>query len=272
MIIRVRKADGSLELFDENKVLKTCFKLGLEPKNARRVLEKVKKRIYDTIPTKEIYKLITAYAQKFNPILRFRLGLREAIAKLRPKPDFELFVERTLQEIGYKTERNVIVPGKCVEHEVDVIAEKNDEKEFVEIKHHVNPHARIGLNVILASWAAYQDVLDGYKRGLHNFGFKELLIISNSKISDHARRFCECKGIKFLGWKFPKKSLDYLIESKKLYPITLIKGLTEFEINEFSKIGLILLKDIPSKKPKLLKIGKKRYEEILKIGKELLKI
>jgi len=273
--MKVRKADGSLQDFDKEKVIRTCLRMGASQEQAKWVADEVEKRIYENIPTKRILQLIFKYLGKLRPKLKYQRDLREAISLLKPKPDFELFIAKILEEYGYKIERNLIIPGKCVEHEVDVVAKKGKETLLIEIKHHFNHHTYTGLRVFLEAWAAYEDIKDGFKEGKHNLNFTRLLVISNTKISAHGKRFSECKGISYIGWRYPEEEgLENLIEAKKLYPISLIKGLNEKERDSLVNAGIVLIKQVASLKPEELskkaKLSKEFCLKIIQRAKEIL--
>ena len=103
---------------------------------AEAIADKIESRAYDGIPTQKILQMIFRYLKKHRPAVRHQIDLRMAISLLRPKPDFERFVQMLLEEHGYAVTSNRIIRGKCVEHEIDAIARKGGETYLVEIKHH----------------------------------------------------------------------------------------------------------------------------------------
>ncbi|MCD6371378.1 MAG: restriction endonuclease [Candidatus Aenigmarchaeota archaeon] len=267
MTLFVTKADGSKQSFDKSKIIKTCLRLKASREIAKKIANKIEREAYDGISTRKIIKLVYKYLSEYKPELKHTIDLRESISTLRSKPDFEIFVSQILKSLGYTTIMNQVVPGKCVEHEVDIIAIKGKEIIYVEVKHHVNPHTYTGLRIFLEVWSAFEDLKDGFKLGNHEFNFSKALVVSNTKISSHAERYARCKGIAYLGWKYPKnQGLERLIERNKLYPLTFLKGLEEKELEKLGDIGIVTLKQfiqIPSEKiSKLTRIKRKRIEEI----------
>jgi hypothetical protein len=274
-MVYVTKADGTKQLFEKWKVMRTCSRLGATDEEARIVADKVEKKIYDGIKTKEILKLIFHYLGEFKPQIKKQIDLRESVCMLRPKPDFEFFVSRLLEEQGYEVERNKKLRGKCVEHEVDAVAKKDNEVIYVEMKHHLNPHVFTGLGVFLKAYASFLDLNDGYRLGKNNIKFNKMLIICSTKLSDHAIQYADCMGISYIAWKVPEMlSLERIIETKKLYPITFIKGLEIFEQSELVNAGIILLRDLLKvKKKKLMKetsLKEKRIDELIRSAVEIL--
>ena len=74
------------------------------------------------------------------------------------KPEFEVFVRVLLANKGFEVSPNRIIPGKCVEHEVDAIARKGGLTYFVEAKHHVNYHTPTGLDESRIARAILEDI------------------------------------------------------------------------------------------------------------------
>lgn len=234
-MVYVIKFDGSRQKFDRSKIERTCLRMHASPEAARRVAEFVESRAYDGISTKKIMQMVFSGIRREKPEYRHVNDLRSAISALRPKPDFEKFIAQLLRAYGYKIITNAIVNGKCVDHEIDVIAEKGGEVLYVEVKHHYKPHTFTGMGHFLEAQATFEDLVDGYKTRSTGKRFSKALLVSNTKLSEHARRYADCRGIAYIGWNAPKDSgLESMIEEKKLYPITMIKGLS---VDEEAALG-----------------------------------
>ena len=136
----VKKANGTKELFDTRKVEKTCIRMGFNREIARTVAQKVKKHVYDDVETRKIFGFIVDELSKFKPSVKYQICLRRGLSLMKPKPDFERFIQILLREHGYEVIPNQIIQGKCVDHEIDAIAKKNGETVLVEVKHHSNYH------------------------------------------------------------------------------------------------------------------------------------
>src|SRR5438445_6523142 len=167
----VIKADGRKEEFSRQKILRTCLKMHAQPKVAEEIASRIQKEAFDGIKTKQILDKVFLYLKNHKPELEHGIDLKEAISKLKSKPDFEHFVADLLREYGYKVLLNQIVWGKCIEHEVDNIAMKGNETLFVEVKHHEQYHSFTGLDVFLENKAAYDDLKEGYSEGNDKYNF-----------------------------------------------------------------------------------------------------
>lgn len=200
--IRVRKASGDYEPFLEEKVRSSLQRAGVEKELIENIIAHIKEQLYDEIPTKELYRLIHEEIdrQGLHQHAQF-YRLREALAKVDPS-DFEKFIKKILEKEGYKCQWNVIVQGFCIDHQVDVIAKKDKQLFFVEVKHHRNPHRDCGLGTVTELWARLDDVKDGFENGKNNCDFSGAWLINNTKFSHHAKKYSKCKGIKLTGWRY----------------------------------------------------------------------
>ena len=266
-MVFVIKADGRKEEFSRQKIVLTCTKMHAQPQVAEEIASKIEREVYNGIKTKQILDKIFSYLKSHKPEVKIGIDLREAIAKLKSKPDFEHFVAELLRDYGYKVVMNQIVRGKCIEHEIDNIAMKGNETLFVEVKHHEQYHSFTGLDVFLQNKAAFDDLKEGYSEGKNRFNFTKPIVVTNTKISEHARKYAECRGIDFVGWKSSEeKGLERMIEDKRLYPVTILKNLDNRISEKFSSMNIVSLKHLLSWNSKELskKIGvsSEKMEEI----------
>jgi len=275
-MVYVTKADGSKQPFDKQKIINTCLRLQASLEQAQSIADKIEARAYDGIPTKKILQMVFFYMKKYRPAIVYQIDLRQAIAMLRSKPDFEIFVAKLFEAMGYGVETNLIIQGKCVEHEIDVVARKEEEVILVEVKHHVNHHTYSGLDVFLQLNSTLEDLREGYEIGKNNFRFTKAILICNTKVSEHAKRYALCKGLEFIAWKFPtEKGLERIIEEYKLYPITFLKGIERNEAYKLADVGIVTVKQLLDYTEKISRksgIGKNRILQLQKAAKIVLGI
>jgi hypothetical protein len=273
-MIYVTKADGSKQPFDKQKIINTCLRLQATPEQAQSIADKIEAKAYDGIPTKKILQMVFQYMKKYRPTIGYQIDLKQAIAMLRSKPDFEIFVAKLFEAMGYRIETNLIVQGKCIEHEIDVVARKENEIILVEVKHHVNHHTYSGLDVFLQLNSTLEDLKEGYEIGRNNFKFTRAILICNTKVSDRARRYALCKGLEFIAWKFPQeKGLERLIEEYKLYPITFLKEIEKDEAYNLANVGIVTVKQLLDNAEKISRksgISVKRVLHLQKAAKIVL--
>ena len=275
MTVYVTKFDGTRQPFDKNKVVRTCLRMGATGAVAESIAEEIENRVYDGIETKKILQMIFRTLRKHKPVTRHQIDLRKALSLLSPAPDFERFVQLLLSEHGYEVTSNQIIQGRCVEHEVDAVARKNGKTCIVEVKHHYKYHTPTSLDVSRISRAVFEDVTEAYQLGLNNLKIDYALIVCNTKLSEHAKRYADCRGISHIGWSSPpNRDLQTMIEEKKLYPITLLKGLNTETRNKLASNGVILLKQLTEKTPKELRkqtrVPKEKLRSIIDIAQAIL--
>jgi hypothetical protein len=226
-MIHVEKADGSLQPYDREKVRRLAVNMGVAPSDVEAVVQEVEERIYDGIPTRRLLAIVKKTAQKYKPSIEYLTNLRRAIALLRPKPDFERYVQIVLRENGYEVDDGRILKGRCGEHEVDAIARKGGVTYFVEVKHHYSHHRMTGLDEGRIARAIVEDIQEGHKAGKNSFTIDKAMIVCNTKLTNHAKRYADCWGIEHIGWNHPAdENLETMIQRSKLYPVSIIKGVT----------------------------------------------
>jgi hypothetical protein len=161
----VTKENGSRQLFDKDKVIRTCLRMGVNSHIAFEVAGKVEERLYDGISTQIILRMIFRFMRKYKPEIGHLFDLRKGLSLMSPKPEFELFVQVLLMHNGFEVRPNQILTGKCVEHEVDAIARKDGVTYFVEAKHHLSYNALTGLDESRIARAVLEDVTEGFMLG-----------------------------------------------------------------------------------------------------------
>jgi hypothetical protein len=112
---------------------------------------------------------------------------------------------------------------------------------------------------------------EGFKKGLNKQLLDGVLIVCNTRFTDHARRYADCVGLDHIGWNFPEgKGLDSLIEEKKLYPVSMLEGLTDDERDVLSERGILTLKQLVSVELKTDNIPASRMREIVDEAERIL--
>ncbi|KPJ70467.1 hypothetical protein AMJ51_01820 [Microgenomates bacterium DG_75] len=201
--ITVVKYDGREEAYNQKKVLDSILRAGVNKEEAQKILSQVEAKLHDKITTKKLYQIVHQEIVRQNlPIQSNFYRLREALAKM-DSIDFEKFIKEILEKEGYASQWNVIVPGFCVEHQIDVIAKnKSNETFFVEVKHHRNFHRDCGLGEMAELWGRLEDLQKGYQKGKSQYDFSNAWLITNTKFSEHAKKYASCKQLRLTGWRY----------------------------------------------------------------------
>ncbi|MFA6214901.1 MAG: ATP cone domain-containing protein [Candidatus Micrarchaeia archaeon] len=246
--IMVKKADGTLQPLDYNKMRHSLSRAGASRALAEEVVESILPRMKNGISTDEIYRMTFERLREMKQGAAARFGLKAALLKFGPDGHpFETFVGALLKGRGYSTLLRQTLRGKCVQHEIDVVASRpaipghNATKFISECKFHNSPHLQCHIQTALYSWARFLDVHEA------NRDIDSGWLVTNTKFSYDVIQYADCVGLKLLGWSFPRdESLQVRIEENKLYPITLISRLDRRGFEALHNAGFILVKDIAS--------------------------
>jgi hypothetical protein len=245
----VLKATGKIEPYNEEKVLMSMERVGIPINFRKEILNRIKTKLYDNIPTSEIYKHITEFLQNSEyPLSRTKYNLKQAIMDLGPTGyPFEDYVSEILKLDGYDTHVRQTLKGKCISHEIDIIAEKDNERLMIECKFHNSLGSRSQVHVPLYTKARFNDVKE-----LNNL--TQAWLITNTKITSDALNYGLCSNMKIVSWDYPEKgNFKDLIEKYKLYPITTLMGLSQNQKQLLAENHVVLARDV-CKNPQSLDI------------------
>ena len=256
--MQVVKASGKRVKFSPEKVKKTCLRAGANQVLANQVVKEIEKVIYDGIKTRDILKLILKLLKQENPAAGIRYQLKKAMLDLGPAGFvFETYTLKLLKAYHYQAWTPPLMKGACVQHEVDVIAQAPLEKNnltdqetgknnvyMIECKYRNAAGIRTGLKIALYTWARFLDLKEREDKN-SKVKFTRPWLISNTKFSEAAVQYANCKNMRLLGWKFPQgKGLESLIEEKNLYPITILNSLDRETRNKLFSQKIILCQDL----------------------------
>jgi hypothetical protein len=150
-----------------------------------------------------------------------------------------------------------MVQGACVEHEIDVIAEKSGERIMVEAKYHNQPDNRSDVKVALYVHARFEDIKKRLDSSAAGVGiFTKAWLITNTSFTTQAIRYAECVGLALTGWNYPKgHTLQDLVQRTQTHPITCLTTLSDTHKRELLENGVVLCRDIIKDQSALTKMG-----------------
>jgi Holliday junction resolvase-like predicted endonuclease len=248
----VLKAGGKKEFFNKRKIINSLVKIGLDKKWAKQVADEARDRFHKkSVQSDEIFNYVLDRLGPYGPEYLGKYNLRRAIMDLGPTGyPFEKYVARILEEYGYQTKINQIIKGSCVNHEIDVLAEKDKTRFIVECKYHNTPGARSDLKVVLYLWARFIDIKRKWEAESkqENEKYHGIWLITNTRCTSEAIAYGECMDVVITGWGYPDgMSLEDLVEKKQLYPINLFpRWGDKWLCSRFHENKIFLLKDILS--------------------------
>jgi hypothetical protein len=254
--IIVRKASGKEEFFSFEKLRNSLLKANTSTDEVNGILDSLKEKIYTGISTKKIYSMAFRMLKKHSPINASRYYLKKGIMELGPSGfPFEKFIGKIFEHQGYNTEVGIILKGKCVTHEIDVICKKENTIMLMECKYKNQAGVSVDVKVPLYIHSRFQDLLENnlIQKPFTNFNG---WIVTNSRFTEDATSFANCRGIKLLGWDYPyNNSLKDIIDKTGLYPITCLTSITKIEKKWFLEKGIVLVKEMYKNQKLLPKAG-----------------
>ncbi len=230
--IDIIKSSGEKVKFSLDKLRTSLKRTGADKQTVNQIIDKVRDELYQGISTKEIYNRAYALLKKKKSHLASKYKLKKAIYELGPTGfPFERFISDILNYSGYKTEVGKILQGQCVTHEIDVIAQKNNETTVIECKFHNEEGLNCNVKIPLYINSRYNDVKAHWHSSSKN---KSTLtkgwVVTNTRFTEAAIQYGNCVNLYLLSWDYPKNDgLKDRIDRLGLYPITVSTLLTNRE-------------------------------------------
>jgi hypothetical protein len=235
--VEVTKKNGERERFDESKVRRSLMHSGADDIMIGNILAKLDKILHNGIETQKIFRFVFKELRKQELSLSTRYNLKQGIIEMNLGGGFifEKFMARVFNKMGYKTNLNKIIRGEHIDHEIDIIATKSNEKAMVECKHFSRPFLGISIQTALYVYARFLDLRKS---------FNKVFLVTNTKFSPQVIDYSEGVGVKLIGWKYPKENgLEELIERYKIYPITMLP-LSKAKIRQYLEKEVLTFEEI----------------------------
>jgi hypothetical protein len=244
--IFIVKEDGSREKFSPEKVKRAMRRSGMSAKECETALKMLRPKLKDGMTTKKIYALVYGIIRKLRPEVTHRYNLKRALLLLGPAGYFfEDFIGRLFAALGYGIAVRQIPMGKCITHEIDVIAWKGKEKLMVECKFRNEPGTRCRVQTALYVYARFLDLREGAEI-YSKKPFTQPCLVTNAKFSGDVVSYSECMGMRLIGWRHPfKGSLEQLIDKTKCYPVSVIR-MKRHTLRRLLKRGVVTVDDVPA--------------------------
>lgn len=245
--MKVITASGERSNFSKEKVANSLRKSGATEHVIRDILKSISKELHEDTTTKDIYKQAYKLLKAQDGLTASRYKLKKAIFELGPTGfPFEQFIGAVMANSGFKVEVGKIIPGACVSHEVDIIAEKNERKLFMECKFHGEQGKKCNVKIPLYIHSRFEDIknLDLSKKG-GQASFNEGWVVTNTRFTEDALQYSRCVNLQLLSWDYPKgNGLKERIDQLGLYPITVSTLLSTREKQFLLSREIVLCKDL----------------------------
>lgn len=228
-----------MEPFMEEKVVESLLRAGASPQLADKIIVKIRPHLYPNIPTFQIYSSVMKVLKREQRDVANRYNLKEAIMELGPSGyPFEKFIAGVWEKNGFQVETNKIIMGKCVSHEIDIIAKRDKKTYMIECKFHNQHGGKTEIKTALYTYARFLDVKD--------MGFDAPWLITNTRVTQEVRAYSACIGMEVTSWDFPDtKSLREIVDKSGLHPVTSLTSLSKKQKQSFLERGIIFVRDLP---------------------------
>ncbi|MDP2684553.1 MAG: ATP cone domain-containing protein [bacterium] len=272
--INIVKASGETAPYSRAKIERSLRRSGASHGLAKKIALDVEAHLVVGMTTHEIYNLAFELLKKAKerPIAA-RYSLKKAIAAFGPTGfPFERFIGEIFKRKGFKVQVGVIVSGKCVNHEVDVIAEDERKHYFMECKFHSGQVRATDVKVALYVHSRFRDIIEKINQKGLCHEIHKAWVITNTRLSRDAIVYGECNNMKMIGWNYPKnRGVEVLIEETGLHPVTSLTTLSYDEKKRLLENNIVLVQDLPNKIKFLGTIGirEKKLVDLLKEVKAL---
>lgn len=257
MEIQVIKGNGERVLFDKEKLKQALASSGAGTGEQELIAKQVEARIYNGIPTKKIYQMAFDLLKRESHKIAGRYRLKNAIMEMGPTGfPFEVFVGKIFETMGYEVETGVMVQGKCVQHEVDVIARKPGEMIMIECKFHMDSATKSGVQVPLYIHSRFLDVKAAWEEKYGKNIRYQGGVVTNTRFSDDAISYATCAGLLVISWDYPAETgLKYRIDKTGLQPVTSLISLTKKDKQLLLEKGIVLCSQLDENQPLLREMG-----------------
>lgn len=238
----IRKASGEREPFSQEKFRNSLKRSGADNELIERILDKILPWLKEEMPTKEIYRKAFSLLKSEKHSLAARYSLKKAIMELGPDGyAFEQFISFLLVLDGYHTKTGIYVQGHCVQHEVDVVAEKTDRQCFIECKYFNSQEKYANVQVPLYIQSRFLDIVKQRKSSSEFSDYRfEGWIVTNTRFTSDALEFGNCVGLVMLSWDYPHtRSLKDMVEQKAAFPVTALTQITRAQKKLLLREGIV---------------------------------
>jgi hypothetical protein len=251
--LTIIKSSGSTEPFSLEKYHRSLRRTGVPEEKIQEILVQLQPIIHDRMTTHELYSKTYQLLRNKQAALASRYSLKNALRLLGPSGfPFEQLIAKLLHVEGYAVKRNVIMQGRCVSHEIDVVAEQNHTVMIVECKFHNRVGLKSDVRIPLYTKARYDDIVATKPAT----PVTHCMLATNTQFTSDAIEYGTCVALRMLAWGFPlNEGLEILIERFGLYPITVLTNLRARDRAILLHEGILLCTDLIEQKHQLASMG-----------------
>lgn len=242
----ITKSSGEREAFLPEKLKSSLLRSGADEALAEEIVLHIASDLREGMPTSEIYRHAFVLLRKKDRPMAARYSLKRALMEFGPSGfPFERYIAHILESFDYQTQVGIEVDGACVTHEVDVLAENDKERIYVEAKFHNSPATKSDVKTALYIEARFRDIANKQEGNLKPGQRQQAWLITNTNFTSQAIQYANCVGLPLLGWNYPKgRTLQDLITETQMHPVTCLTTLTNNQKRALITEGKVLCRDL----------------------------
>ncbi|WP_010663934.1 restriction endonuclease [Marinilabilia salmonicolor] len=250
----ILKESGESQPFLPSKLKASLYRAGAESTLIDEITNEIESWLTDGTTTKQIYRRAFSLLRKKRRSMAARYSLKKAIMELGPSGyPFEHFIGHIFRFKGFDVEVGQTVNGKCVTHEVDVIASDEENQHLVECKYHNSQGKFSSVQVPLYIRSRVNDIIET-RQALPEY--KDLRfhgwVVTNTRFTSDAMDYGRCSGLNLMSWDYPEKdSLKELVEKFHAFPVTTLTQLTKAHKQHLLNKGIVLCSELNSHQEEL---------------------
>jgi hypothetical protein len=254
--VLITKANAEREPFYAEKLYQSLVRSGADPDLAHAITSKIGSTISEGDRTKDIYSRAYAELRRVERPTAARYSVKRALLELGPSGyPFEDFIAEIYRLQGYLATTRVVVHGKCVQHELDVLAVRGDERLASEVKYHNNPGLKSDIKVALYVQARFEDIAARAVAGSRE-DYNTRMLITNTKFTEQVELYAACVGLSLLSWDYPSSgNLRELIEQTNVHPLSCLTTLSRANKRQLMEQGVVLSRQLKDQVGKLEALG-----------------
>lgn len=272
--INIVKHSGEIQEFNLEKLKSSLRRAKASEDVVLEIADQVQRNLVEGMTTKKIYKMAFAILKEKSTSCASRYKLKKALMQLGPSGfPFEKLIGQLLAHEGFETQVGAFVQGKCVQHEIDVIAQKDNLHYMIECKYHSDQGRFCNVKIPLYIQSRFIDVEIEWKKQSSdpNIVYKGW-VYTNTRFTADALQYGTCVGLGLASWDYPKgNGIKERIDRVGMHPLTALTTLTKSEKTKLMDKGIVLCKEI-HENPHLLEeigISHERNKKILEDCKDL---
>lgn len=267
-IEEVIKSDGETEPFNKEQFRESLIRARVPVILIEDIYTKLEAKFSGSVTTTRIYDFVSKTLKKQHQHSLPRYKTKRSLLTLGPSGfPFEMFLARIFEEKGYETSIGMRLKGKCVSHEVDIVAKSKTQLLLAEVKFHNKNSFKTDTKVALYVKARWDDLKD--TKFVNVEGPDTMtrgMIITNTKFTNNAKRYGHCAGVDMISFDYPKHGNLYdMIDETGLHPVTCLENITKSQKEELMNSGIITCSDLMKDEMTLdrLKLSKVKKKKLL---------